>query len=107
MRILVTGASGWIGSASVKELLSAGHQVVGLARSDESAALIARLGAEVLRGSLDEKEVVRSERQEHADGQHPGRSFQVIQQQGVHQATADEDHPGAAQCHGTRTGVDQ
>jgi nucleoside-diphosphate-sugar epimerase len=54
MRILVTGASGWIGSASVKELISAGHHVLGLARSDESAARIARLGAEVVRGSLDD-----------------------------------------------------
>ncbi|VVD31854.1 Nucleoside-diphosphate-sugar epimerase [Paraburkholderia dioscoreae] len=54
MRILVTGASGWIGSASVKELISAGHHVLGLARNDESAAKIARLGAEVVRGSLDD-----------------------------------------------------
>jgi nucleoside-diphosphate-sugar epimerase len=54
MRILVTGASGWIGSASVHELLLAGHDVVGLARNDESAAKIAKLGAEVVRGSLDD-----------------------------------------------------
>lgn len=54
MRILVTGASGWIGSASVRELISAGHHVLGLARSDESAAKVAKLGAEVLRGSLDD-----------------------------------------------------
>ncbi|HEY2024072.1 SDR family oxidoreductase [Paraburkholderia sp.] len=54
MRILVTGASGWIGSASVKELISAGHHVLGLARNDESAARIAQLGAEVVRGSLDD-----------------------------------------------------
>jgi len=54
MRILVTGASGWIGSASVKELISAGHHVLGLARNDESAARIAGLGAEVVRGSLDD-----------------------------------------------------
>ncbi|MGI4814517.1 MAG: SDR family oxidoreductase [Janthinobacterium lividum] len=54
MRILVTGASGWIGSASVKELISAGHHVLGLARNGESAAKIAKLGAEVVRGSLDD-----------------------------------------------------
>jgi len=54
MRILVTGASGWIGSASVKELISAGHHVLGLARNDEAAATISTLGAEVVRGSLDD-----------------------------------------------------
>jgi len=54
MRILVTGASGWIGSASVAELLAAGHHVLGLARSDDAAAKVAKLGAEVVRGSLDD-----------------------------------------------------
>jgi len=48
MQILVTGASGWIGSASVKEIISARHHVLGLARSDESAAKVAALGAEVV-----------------------------------------------------------
>jgi len=54
MRILVTGASGWIGSASVTELIGAGHHVFGLARADESAAKVEKLGAEVVRGSLDD-----------------------------------------------------
>ncbi len=54
MRVFVTGASGWIGSATVTELLSAGHQVLGLARSDVSAQAVAALGAEVQRGSLDD-----------------------------------------------------
>ena len=54
MRVFVTGASGHIGSALVPELLSAGHEVVGLARSDDSAAAQAASGADVRRGDLDD-----------------------------------------------------
>src|ERR1700761_1323488 len=53
MRILVTGASGHIASAVIPELLTHGHQVIGLARSDASAEAVAALGAEVRRGDLD------------------------------------------------------
>lgn len=54
MRLFVTGASGHIGSALVPDLLAAGHTVVGLARSDSSAAALTAAGAQVRRGSLDD-----------------------------------------------------
>ena len=60
MRIFVTGASGWIGSTLVPELISAGHQVRGLARSDASAKAVADMGAEVLRGDLNDTDVLRA-----------------------------------------------
>jgi nucleoside-diphosphate-sugar epimerase len=60
MRVLVTGASGWIGSATVVELIGAGHQVLGLARSDASAAALAAAGAEVQRGTIDDVATLRA-----------------------------------------------
>jgi nucleoside-diphosphate-sugar epimerase len=54
MRIFVTGASGWIGSAVVPELLGAGHDVVGLARSEASAQRLEAAGAIVQRGDVDD-----------------------------------------------------
>jgi nucleoside-diphosphate-sugar epimerase len=60
MRIFLTGASGWIGSAALTELRGAGHQVLGLARTDSAAASIAALGADVHRGDLDDLDSLRA-----------------------------------------------
>ena len=60
MHVFVTGASGWIGSATVDELLAAGHEVTGLARSDTSAAALQAKGVVVRRGDLDDLDSIRA-----------------------------------------------
>src|ERR1700751_2843918 len=60
MRIFVTGASGWIGSAVIPDALAHGHEIIGLARSDGAAEKVAASGAEVLRGDVQDIDVLRA-----------------------------------------------
>src|ERR1700761_6733170 len=59
MRIFITGASGFIGSAVVQDLLAAGHQVIALARSDTSEKALQSMGVEVIRGSIEDLDVLK------------------------------------------------
>jgi nucleoside-diphosphate-sugar epimerase len=59
MRVFVTGATGFIGSAVVKDLIAAGHQVLGLCRADNKAAALAAAGAEVINGTVQDADVLK------------------------------------------------
>ncbi|MFE6664876.1 SDR family oxidoreductase [Streptomyces sp. NPDC057697] len=95
MRVFVTGASGWIGSALVPGLIAGGHRVVGLARSDASADALAAAGAEVVRGSLGDLDVLR-EASTAADAViHLAFDHEVAFAQGDFGAAADADRRAA------------
>jgi nucleoside-diphosphate-sugar epimerase len=90
MRLFVTGASGWIGSPTVRNLLAAGHQVVGLARSQEAATAVEALGADVVRGDLVDVELLRDEAAKSDGVVHLGFRHDVAFS-GDYQTAADTD----------------
>jgi len=60
MQVFVTGATGWVGSAVVEDLIAAGHRVTGLARDEAKAAVLAKTGATVVMGTLDDLDLLRA-----------------------------------------------
>jgi nucleoside-diphosphate-sugar epimerase len=106
VRVLVTGASGWIGSAVVPALLDAGHEVVGLARSESSASALRTAGADVVRGDLDDLEVL-SEAAVAADGVAHLAFKHDIAFSGDYQGAADADRRAVVALGDALAGTDR
>jgi nucleoside-diphosphate-sugar epimerase len=91
MRVFVTGASGWIGEPTVAELVGAGHEVVGLARSDASAARVDAVGGVVRHGDLDDLDGLRAAASEADAVVHLAFKHEVAFAQGDFAAAAETD----------------
>lgn len=103
MHVFVTGATGWVGAAVVEDLLAAGHQVTGLARSADKAASLSATGAKVVHGTLDDLDTLRSAASK-ADAVIPLEQGVTVS---VYHAVADEEVPfkAVADVIGSRLGL--